>query len=142
MPASSIQHQNGMRFGRHGAGDLRQHQVHRRRVGFRQHRGHADVARGADRAERMRAGEALLAPAARPLALGVPHLRHAAFLADSGLVLEPRLDPRGPGMLACDLADHAGHAFSKRACAFGSASGRSTAAPSRAAPFAGTGRGR
>jgi hypothetical protein len=65
----------------------------------------AGVPLRADGPEQVGRGEALLAHAARALALLVPDVGRAPFLPDPGLILEPELDPRRLGMPGGDLLD-------------------------------------
>src|SRR3954470_3343103 len=81
------------------------------------------AALGADRAEQVRRGEALLPHAARAHALLVPDVGQAALLADAGLVHEPQLDPRRLGVTVRRRPHRAGQGFLNRSCALGSASG-------------------
>ena len=107
----------------HRSRQLGEEQVHRHGRDLGQDRRDAGAALGADRAEQVRRGEAMLAPPTRAHALLVPDVGRAALLADAGLVLEPQLHPRRLGMSGGGLADQPGQAFLKRSRAAGSAPG-------------------
>ena len=70
-----------------------------------------------------RVSSRLLAHPARAHPLLVPDVGEAALLPDPGLVHEPELDPSGLGVPVRHAPDQVRQVFSKRSCAFGSASG-------------------
>ena len=123
MPAGAVEDERGVGPGRHGPRQLGQEQVHGRGRDLGQDQRDARVALGADRAEQVGGGEALLVHPARAHALLVPDVGDAALLPDPGLVHEPELDPLASGCSRASRLDQAGQGFLNRSCAFGSASG-------------------
>jgi hypothetical protein len=114
VPAGPVEDERGVAPGRDRSRQLGQEQAHRRGRDLGQDQRDAGVPLGADGAEQVDRGEAVLAPPARAHAPLVPDVGGAALLADAGLVLEPQLDPRGLGMLGRDPAHHLGQAFLNR----------------------------
>ena len=122
VPAGAVEHQRDVGPGRHGPRQLGQKDLHGCSRDLGQHQGDAGAALGADRAEQVGGGEALLPHPARTHALLVPDVRETALLPDPRLIHEPQLDSL-PRVLAREALDQAGHGFLNRSCAFGSASG-------------------
>ncbi len=105
MPAGAVEDQHGMRAGADAAADLDQMLVHRDGVDHRHDDRGAGVAHRTHRAKQVGVAEPQIARRGGALALGRPHARQGAFLADPHLVLEPQLY-RLAGMLAGDVLDH------------------------------------
>jgi len=79
------------------AADLVEMHLHGGRVGEGEHESGALGSHGADGAEQVGVGVALIGGQARPGACLRPNTHTAVLLSQSGLVLEPNLDPLGLG---------------------------------------------
>ena len=91
MPASLIDQEDGVGTGRDNLGDLREVQVHRLGIAGRQDQGRALALLGADRAEDIGGGGALITGSARAGATLGPPAGDLVLLANTSLVLEPDL---------------------------------------------------
>jgi hypothetical protein len=91
VPSGLIEQQHGMRSGRHRGGDLGQVQTHRLGVAARQDQSRALALLGADGAEDVGRGGALIVRCHRPRAALGPAPGDLVLLSDAGLVLEPYL---------------------------------------------------
>ena len=118
VPAGLIDQQDGVGTGRDGLGDLGEMQVHRLGVAGRQDQGRALALLGADRAEDVGRGGALVTGRAGPGAALGPAAGDLVLLADTGLVLRTRsLSCRCRRLLARDCVQARGEVFLKASIA-------------------------
>ena len=112
MPSCLIDQQHGMRARRHFGGDLRQMQVHRLDIaGWKNERG-ALALFGADGAEDIGGGGALIVRGRGACAAPCPTPRDLVLLPDAGFVREPYLYGCGIDvLLARDLVQTGGEVF-------------------------------
>jgi len=118
MPSGLIEQQHGVSPRRHCGRHLGQVQVHRRDIAVRQHEGGALAVLGADRAEDVGRGGALILRRRGSAAAFGPASGDLVLLADPGFVGKPdlyrcRLDP----LFARDLAQQVGDFFLKSSTA-------------------------
>ena len=93
VPSGLVQHHHGVLVSVALGGEAFQEQAHRFGRDLRQHERGALARGGLDGGEDVGPGEAPVAQTRRALPLQPPAVAGAAFLADSGLVLEPERDP-------------------------------------------------
>ena len=91
VPSGLIDQEHGVRAARHLGGDLRQMQVHRLDIADRQNERRALALFGADGAEDVGRGGALIVRGRRPCAAFCPAPRDLVLLPDAGFVGEPDL---------------------------------------------------
>jgi hypothetical protein len=89
MPTGLVEHEDGMRLGGQGAGDLVKVMLHRLRVGARHDHGCPRAALGADRAEQIGRFGAQVGERSRSGAASRPAPGAQVFLAEPHLVLKP-----------------------------------------------------
>ena len=96
-PSGAVHQDDGMGLGSDVAADLVEMHLHGARVGEGEHEGGALGCHGADGAEQVSIGVSLIGGQAWSGAGLCPNSRPAVLLSQSGLVLEPDLDPLGLG---------------------------------------------
>lgn len=120
VPTCLVEQHNGMRAGRHGAGDLLQMQRHRLARAAGQHQSRPLALGRADRAEQIGRARALIVRRRRPGATARPAAGDLVLLADAGLVLPPDLYGLAGSLLRCDLRQQGGEVFLNASAASGS----------------------
>ncbi len=90
MPASAVEHQDGVLVFGQGGREPGEKGVHRRGRDLRQDEGEAITGRWPDSREQVGPGVALVAQPGRPLAAGEPAMAEAPLLAETGLIHEPQ----------------------------------------------------
>ena len=123
VPAGTVEHEQRVRAGGDGGGDLGEVQVHRRGVGIGQHQAGGDAALGADRAEEVGPLVSGVPRRARPGAAFRPDPCQRALLADARLVLEPDLERLARGVFGERRRYRVAEVFLNASWAAGSALG-------------------
>jgi hypothetical protein len=111
MPAGTIHQDDGVGLGGDVATDLVEVHLHGAGVGEGQHEGGALAPAGTDGAEQIGVGVALVGGQARACSPLRPNARPSVLLSQSGLVLEPNLDPLGFGQTGYVGRQRAGEVF-------------------------------
>ena len=118
MPACLIEQENGVFAGCDSPADFLKMQVHRLRVAQGQNEACALALVGADCAEDVDRGGALIMRSRRPRPSLGPTARDLVFLADASLIAEPDFQGReADAGLQRDLAEARGKAFLKSSIA-------------------------
>ena len=111
VPTGAVHQDDAMGLGSDVAADLVEMHLHSAGVGEGEHESGALARPGADGAEQVGVGVALIGGQAWPGAPLRPNSRTAVLLSQSGLVLEPDFDPRGLGKTGYVGRQRAGEVF-------------------------------
>ncbi len=111
VPSGAVHQDNTMGLGGDVAADLVEVHLHGAGVGEGEHEGGALGRHGADGAEQVSVGVSLIGRQAWPGTCLRPDPRVAVLLSQSGLVLEPDLDPLGLGQTGYVGRQRAGKVF-------------------------------
>ena len=109
--AGAVDQHDGVCAWRHGAADLVEMQLHCIAVGVRQHQGGSGAAEGADGAEEIGVGVALVGRQPGSRALARPDPGPGVLLAAPRLVLKPDLDPPVAGQMGYVCCERAREVF-------------------------------
>ena len=120
MPAGAVHNEQGVGVWGHLAAELVEEGLHDVGPDDRQDQAEGGIALGADGAEEIDRGVALVFDPSWSRTLLKPAPAVAAGLADPGLVLQPDLDALGFGMGRCGRGDQVAKFFLKSAWARGS----------------------
>ena len=111
VPSGTVHQDDTMGLGSDVAADLVGMHLHGGCIGEGEHESGALGSHGADGAEQVGVGVALIGGQARPRTRLCPNSHAAVLLSQSGLVLEPDLDPRGLGQTRYVGRERTGEVF-------------------------------